>query len=151
MDVFEESEQLSRVPLFSKLDKAKLKLMAFTSERLSLADKEFLFHKGDHSDSAYLILEGNVELVVESESSEDKVVLELGKNTLTGEMGVITNSPRSASIRAAGAASVLKIDADTFMTLLSENFSMSLHVMRQLSEKLSADLEREVAAMNKSN
>jgi CRP-like cAMP-binding protein len=55
---------------------------------------------------------------------------------LIGEMGVIANAPRSASIRSAGASTVLRIEADTFMDLLSENPSMSLHVMRELTDKL---------------
>ena len=147
MDVFEEAEQLSRVPLFAKLDKAKLKLVAFTSEQLSLSDKEFLFHKGDQSDSVYLILEGFLNLVSKNETGEYEVIIEQGKNQITGEMGVIRNVPRAGTIRAAGPAKVLKIEADTFMTLMLENPCMSLHVMRELSNRLHQALNRETDAL----
>ena len=145
LDVFEETEQLSRVPLFSKLEKSTLRLLAFTSERLAVASDEFIFHKGDHSDSVYLIFEGTVELVIEKESANDEIILELGKNELIGEMGVITNAPRTVSIRSKGQSSVLKIDADAFMTLLEENFSMSLHVMKMMSARLSVELKQKDA------
>ena len=136
MDIYDEARQLSNVPLFSKLDASKLKLIAFTSEQLELSDGEFLFHLNDPSDSTYLILEGMVQIVVENEDDSVDVIVELGINQMVGEMGVIANAPRSASIRASGEVKVLRIEADTFMNLLSENPSMSLHVMRELTDKL---------------
>ena len=143
MDVFEESEQLARVPLFSKLDKATLKMVAFTSERIALTADEFLFHKGENSDSVYLILDGTLNVVIEKDSGEEEVIVQQHKNNLTGEMGVIRNLPRAASIKAAVPSSVLKIEADVFMNLLLENSSMSLHVMRELSDRLDLALKRE--------
>jgi len=147
LDVFEEARQLSQVPIFSRLDKSRLKLVAFTSEQLRLGDGEFLFHLGDPSDSVYLILDGILELVVEHDNGEIDVILTRGKNGLIGEMGVISNAPRSMSIRASGSTTVLRIEADTFMTLLTENPSMSLYVMRDLSTKLSESTIRELKTL----
>ncbi len=149
MDVFEEAKQLSRVPLFSKLDASKLKLIAFTSEQLSLSDGDYLFHLNDPSDSIFLILEGVLEVVVEHEDGRIDVIVQRGKNEIIGEMGVISNAPRSATIRAAGAATVLRIEADAFMNLLSENPSMSLYVMRELSDRLNKSHRREVKTLEK--
>lgn len=132
----EEARELSRVPLLSKLDLAKLKLIAFTSERLDLGHEEYLFYFDELSDSVYLVLEGILQVTVEHADGAVDVVAELEKNQLVGEMGVIANVPRSASIRSSGNSAVLKIEADTFMTLLTENPSMSLHVMRELTSKL---------------
>lgn len=136
VDINEEALELSRVPLFSRLDTSKLKLIAFTSERISLGDGEYLFYVDEPSDSVYLILEGVLQVMAEREGKEPEAMVDIGKNKLIGEMGVIANAPRSASIRASGTSSVLKIEADTFMELLSENSSMSLHVMRELTDKL---------------
>ncbi|MCY4052098.1 MAG: Crp/Fnr family transcriptional regulator [Gammaproteobacteria bacterium] len=137
MAINEEALELSRVPLFSKLDPAKLKLIAFTSERLNLDTQEYLFFYDDPSDSVYLVLDGVLQVTVEHDDGSVDVVAELEKNQLVGEMGVIANTPRTASIRSSGSSSVLKIEADTFMTLLTENPSMSLYVMRELTSKLS--------------
>ncbi len=137
MAINEEARELSRVPLFSKLDLAKLKLIAFTSERLNLGEQEYLFFHDDPSDSVYLVLDGVLQVTVEHDDGTVDVVAELEKNQLVGEMGVIANTPRTASIRSFGQSAVLKIEADTFMTLLTENPSMSLHVMRELTSKLS--------------
>ncbi len=136
MDINEEALELSRVPLFSRLDTSKLKLIAFTSERVILKDGEYLFYIDEPSDSVYLILAGILQVMAERKDKEAEVMVNLGKNKLIGEMGVIGNAPRSASIRSSGTSSVLRIEADTFMELLSENSSMSLHVMRELTDKL---------------
>ena len=147
MDVFEEAKQLSRVPLFSKLDASKLKLIAFTSEQLSMSDGDYLFHFNDPSDSIFLILEGTLEVIAEHEDGRVDVIVERQKNEIIGEMGVISNAPRSATIRAAGSATVLRIEADAFMNLLSENSSMSLYVMRELSDRLNKSHLREVKTL----
>jgi CRP-like cAMP-binding protein len=136
LDVFEEARQLSAVPLFSKLDTSKLKLIAFTSEQVRLSDGDFLFHYNDPSDSVYVVLDGVLQIVVEHEDGRVDTILDRGKNDMIGEMGVIANAPRSASIRCAGAATVLRIEADAFMALLSENPGMSLYVMRELTDRL---------------
>ena len=137
MAINEEAQELSRVPLFAKLDPAKLKLIAFTSERLNLGELEYLFFHNDPSDSVYLVIDGILQVTVEHDDGTVDVVAELEKNQLVGEMGVIANTPRTASIRSSGYSTVLKIEADTFLSLLAENPSMSLYVMRELTSKLS--------------
>lgn len=149
MDVFEEARQLGSVPLFSKLDASKLKLIAFTSERLNVNQGDYLFHLNDPSDSIFLILEGTLEVVVEHDDGRIDVIVERGKNDMIGEMGVISNAPRSASIRAKDTVKVLRIEADAFLELLSENPSMSLYVMRELSDRLSKSHLREVEKLEK--
>lgn len=136
MDINDEALELSRVPLFSRLDISRLKLIAFTSTRIALEDGEYLFYVDEPSDSVYLVLEGVLQVMAERNGKEAEVMVTLGKNNLIGEMGVIANAPRSASIRSSGTSLVLKIEADTFMELLGEYSSMSLQVMRELTDKL---------------
>ena len=60
----------------------------------------------------------------------------LGANELVGEMGVLTNSPRSAAVVARGELQALKIQKDVFIKLLLDNADVALDVIRQLSDKL---------------
>ena len=64
------------------------------------------------------------------------VVGTLRANQLLGELGVLTSSPRSATIRAKGRLMMLRISGDMFLKLLAENPPVALDVMRQLSGKL---------------
>lgn len=135
MDLKTEADALRKVPMFAKLELSKLRLLAFTSALLTFEDGEILFEEGDASDSAYLIMSGVMEVL--AGTGEDQVVAgELQANQLVGEMGVLANAPRSATIRARGQVQALRIDGDMFLDLLSENPGLALDVMRQLSEKL---------------
>ncbi|MBU2713035.1 cyclic nucleotide-binding domain-containing protein [Zooshikella harenae] len=135
VDINEEVELLSHVPMFAKLDKNKLRLLAFTSEALCYRDKEIIFHQSESPDGAYVVMSGEVEVV--SHTSAGEVVNAVrGKNALIGEMAVITNQPRSATIRAKGPVQMLKISSDLFLKLLTENPDVALDVMRQLSRKI---------------
>ena len=135
MDLTTEAETLHKVPMFSKLELSKLKLLAFTSELCTFEGGEVLFEAGDAPDSAYVIMEGAVEIVAETDAGP---VVEgvLGANELFGELGVLTGSPRSATIRARDELVALRITDEMFLKLLAENPAVSLDVMRQLSEKL---------------
>ena len=144
MDLTTEAEMLHKVPMFSKLELSKLKLLAFTSELCTFDASEVLFEAGDAPDSAYVIMEGAVEIVAETEAGP---VVEgvLGTNELFGELGVLTNSPRSATIRAQDRLVALRITDEMFLKLLAENPEVALDVMRQLSEKLVRSHEQFVA------
>src|SRR5260221_6238374 len=60
MSLNEEVEMLRRIQLFAKVEPAKLKLLAFTSERAVFQAEEVLFHQGDAADAAYIIVAGEV-------------------------------------------------------------------------------------------
>lgn len=135
MELQAMAETLRKVPMFSRLEASKLKLVAFTSELQIFDDGEELFHQGDGSDSAYVVMDGLLEIVVHS-AGEDVIAAILRRNELVGELGVLTNSVRASTIRAQGEVKVLKIDADLFLEMLSDNPTLSLDVMRQLSEKV---------------
>ena len=135
MDLKTQAEMLHKVPMFSKLELSKLKLVAFTSELCAYEGGEVLFEAGDAADSAYVIMEGAVEVVVETESGPVVEVV-LGRNALFGELAVLTNAPRSAAIRAKDALVALRITDEMFLKLLAENPEVALDVMRQLSDKI---------------
>ncbi len=137
--------------MFNKLDPAKLKLLAFTSEAASWQDGDLLCRIGDPSDTVFVILEGEVE-ILGTVNEEEVVLFTKGKDELVGEMAVLSNAPRSATLRAKGNLETLNISNDAFLRLITENSTVALSVMKQLSEKLALStraLERvksEVAA-----
>jgi CRP-like cAMP-binding protein len=145
VDVLHEAEMLRKVPFFGGLDSSKLKLLAFTSRALRFAAGESLVRKGESADSAYVILEGAVEIMGETSEGEF-VVAVLERNASIGEMGVIMNAPRAATVRAKGPVRALRISGDVFLRLITENPNCALDVMRQLSGRLAASNDRLLAA-----
>ena len=130
---------LRKVPFFGGLDPAKLKLLAFTSRALRFASGENLMRAGELADSAYVILEGEVEILGKTNAGEFVVAVQ-GCNALIGEMGVIMNAPRTLTVRAKDAVRALRISDEVFLRLLTENPDCALHVMRVLSARLTVGL-----------
>ena len=151
MDIQRETEALSKVPLFSKLEQSKLKLLAFTSELQTYEDGDIVVDEGEAADCAFVIMEGEADIYAKTKAKAkakanseaeagvgggEVVVGTLRANQLLGELGVLTNSPRAATIRARGRLMMLRISGDMFLKLLAENPPVALDVMRQLSGKL---------------
>ena len=135
MDYGDAVKVLRGVPLFANLDRSKLKLLAFSSTYLTFEGGEALFVTGEPADSAYLIDQGEVEILVDGDAGEIRVGT-LGRHELFGELAIFLNSQRSATIRAAGPLGVLKIDADVFLRMVTGNEQAALGVMRILSDKI---------------
>lgn len=135
MDVFQEAEGLQQVPMFNKLDPAKLKLLAFTSESVSWKDGDLLCRINEPSNTVFVILEGEVE-ILGTVRGENVVLFTKSRHELVGEMAVLSNAPRSATLRAKDNLRTLNISNDAFLKLLTENSTVSLNVMKQLSDKL---------------
>ena len=134
MDIQRETEALSKVPLFSKLEQSKLKLLAFTSELQTYEDGEVVVNEGEAADCTFVILDGEADIYAKTKTDTGEVVVgTLQANQLLGELGVLTSSPRSATIRAKGRLMMLRISGDMFLKLLAENPPVALDVMRQLS------------------
>ncbi len=139
MDVSDEAEMLQKVPLFSGLSASERKLLAFTSQLQCFAPGDALMRQGEPADCAYVILEGEVE-VLGSTSAGDFVVATLGRNAMPGEVGVFTDAPRTATVRAKGPVRALRISPEVFLRLASGKPDRALQVMRQLSTLIANDL-----------
>ncbi len=135
MTLQQDVDVLRKVPLFAKIEPAKLKLLAFTSERVQFAERQRFFSQGDPSDAAYVILDGQAEVLLNTPNGEIKVA-ELGRNALVGEMGILGDSPRSATIMAAQPTTALRIDKRVFLELMAQFPQMAIAVMRELANRL---------------
>ncbi|MCP4430690.1 MAG: Crp/Fnr family transcriptional regulator [Gammaproteobacteria bacterium] len=140
LDLIQETDLLRKIPMFAKLDVSKLKLLAFTSEMVNYQDGDILFEIGNSADSAYVIMQGAVDVMVETDSGS-VVASTLQRDQLFGEMALLNNAPRNATLKAQGDLLAMKISADMFLRLISENADMALDVMQQLSAKLAKSHE----------
>jgi CRP/FNR family transcriptional regulator, cyclic AMP receptor protein len=148
MNLNEEVELLKGVPIFSKVEPAKLKLLAFTSERMNFAAGQELFHQGDQGDAMYVIPGGVADVLIDSAAGQIAVA-ELKKNGFVGEIAILCDVPRTATIKAREALSTLKISKDMFYRLVAEFPQMAVEVMRELAHRLEDTNQKLQAATNK--
>ncbi len=136
MDLAEETDLLRKIPMFAGMDTSKLKLLAFASEIVSFDDGDVVFNSGDSADFAYVIMDGAVDIITETDAGPIVIGM-LQQNQLIGELGLLNNAPRNATLIAHGNLRAMKITGEMFFRLLRENSEVALDVIRMLSDKLS--------------
>lgn len=148
MSLSEELEVLRNIPMFSNVDPTQLKLLAFTSQRLTFGAGQDLFRLGDMGDCAYIIVSGEADVLVDKEGTE-VAVAKAGKNELIGEIAILCNVPRTATIRAATELTALKIPKDLFFRLIAEFPDMGVQVMAELARRLHRTTQQLTEALAK--
>ncbi len=134
MSIEQEVEILRRIPLFANVEPAKLKLMCFASERITFKQGQSLFEQGDVGDSAYIIIEGSADVIVTTEGP--MVVAQLGKNDIVGEIAILVDIPRTATVTATSELTTLKVTKDLFFRMVSDFPEMGVEIMRVLAQRL---------------
>jgi CRP-like cAMP-binding protein len=144
----DEVEMLRRVPLFAGVEPAKLKLLAFTSNRVRYRPGQVLFRQGEEGDAAYVLLSGSAEILVGSSGSEIRVA-ELGPNSILGEIAILCETSRTATVRASAPLEALQIRKDHFLRLLREFPEMTVEIVRVLASRLSQTTAELIDARNR--
>jgi CRP/FNR family transcriptional regulator, cyclic AMP receptor protein len=137
MSLKQEFELLRRVPFFAEIEPAKLKLLAFTSERVGFDPGKLIVRQGDPADAAYLIIDGEAEVIVAT-AAGPATVATLGANEIFGEIAILCNMPRNATVRAKNRLIALRISKEPFMRMVREFPTMAVTIMQELAQRLSA-------------
>ena len=135
MSIDQEVEILRQIPLFANIEPARLKLMAFASERLTYKPGQALFHQGDVGDAAYIIVDGAADVIIETPDGPLKVAV-LKRNDIVGEIAILCDVPRTATIAAATELTTLMITKDLFFRMLMDFPVMGVEIMRVLAHRL---------------
>jgi CRP-like cAMP-binding protein len=147
MSLNEEVELLRQIPLFSNIEASKLKLLAFTSERVTYGPGQTLFQQGDMGDAAYIIMDGDAAILIDTPDGP-LTVATMGRNAIIGEIAILCDVPRTATVRAESTLVTLRISKDLFFRLVNEFPQMAVEIMRELArrlEKTTAQLQKAVS------
>lgn len=148
MSLNQEVDALRRVPLFQPIEPRRLKLLAFTSERLQFNPGQDIVTQGDPGDAAYIILSGEADVLINN-NGEMIPVARLADNAVIGEIAILTGVPRTATVRAVGDLTALRIGKDTFFKLITDIPDIGMEIMKELARRLertTAELQKAKAA-----
>jgi CRP-like cAMP-binding protein len=106
-------------------------LLMYQTDVLMLPAGKTLFSEGEEGDSMYAVVSGKANIMVRG-----KVLETAGIGTIFGEMALIDNSPRSATVVAVEDCSLIAINAARFSALTREVPDFALHVMRAMADRL---------------
>lgn len=85
--------------------------------QVRFAEGETIFEQGDRGDVVYMIVEGQVEAIREEESGEQRLLATMGPGEYFGEMALISEAPRTATVRAKSAVEAVSMGRADFTTL----------------------------------
>ena len=121
-DLARKLRALEETDLFASLERKQLRLLAFGARWYQAAPGEYVFHKDDDpSSGAYLVTEGEAELLLPQKEGEDRLIAVAGPGQLVGELGVIRNVPRALDMRAKTGLTCLRIGAEEFLDVVGSD------------------------------
>jgi len=127
---------LRNVPVFAPLSDEMRAELAVLAEHIDLPRGEWLFHEGEVADGVYIIRLGHLEVLAESPTLQR--INTLTRGAVLGELALLSESRRSASVRAMRDSQLLRIDRESFKALLHSEPELALSLTRVLSSQLQA-------------
>jgi len=136
------SNLLSKIPLFSNLPVEELNRLQNTFQIRNLSANEILFHEGKPGEHFYVVLKGELQILLGEGTEEEMLLNTLGPGEYLGEMAlIIPGGARTASARANQESILLSMSKDEFAELLERYPRLAHGMVRVLSERLDSTNE----------
>jgi DASS family divalent anion:Na+ symporter len=144
----EQAALLSRVPLFSRLDRVALARLAAHLELLSFRHDEVLCHQGEPpTDGVYLITAGRVAIYATTGDGQPELRIGVrGPGEIIGEMALVSGELRSATVRALGGVKAMRLERVHFLDFMRDYPAAGLAIASNLAQRLHT-VEMELVAV----
>lgn len=129
-------EWLAKTPLFAGLAPNELETLARAAEVRDFTRDEVIFSMQEAGDGLYVISSGRVKVVVSSSGGKELILATLGPGQFFGEMALIDDSPRSASVIAQLPTRVFRLRRQDFERLLDTHPPIARKLLSELSQRL---------------
>jgi HEAT repeat protein len=128
---------LRKVPLFAELAPQDLRTVAAVADERAFVDGETIAGQGEPGDELHIVVDGEVRvLLVEPGTGADRELARRRQGDVVGEMALITQEPRMASLVASGEVRTLRLGRTEFEGVLRERPDTAIAVIRVLSLRL---------------
>ncbi|MEW6689205.1 MAG: Crp/Fnr family transcriptional regulator [Pseudomonadota bacterium] len=137
---------LKWVPMFATLSQDELRALAPMVTRRSVPRGSAVMHEGDPIDSLYIVISGRLKVMLGAADGKETILSILGPGEFFGEMGLIDDNPRSASVVAIEPCELLAVARRAFRKCLVENTDLAMAVMRVLVRRL-READRKIGSL----
>ena len=131
-----ETSFFRKFVLFAELDDRELASVAAVAKVRRYAKDDVIFHADESGDIFCLIKEGQVKVTMISPEGKEIILSMMGPGDFFGEMSLLDNEPRSATVIAMETLDLVTIWRSDFLQILSENFSITKKILAELSKRL---------------
>ena len=137
---------LKTVPLFSLFSDHQLAALFPAIQHRSYPRHSFMLRAGEKSDALYIILSGRAKIVIDDGEGREVTLTTIGPSEFFGEMSLIDEKPRSASVEALEPCEVLYISKPAFMSCLKDNFDAAMLILKRVVGRL-READRKIASL----
>ncbi len=137
---------LKSVPLFAAFPEEQLRALVGAVQRRSAPRGSVIMAAGDAIDSLYIVISGRLTVMMSDSEGKEVILSLIGPGEFFGEMGLIDESPRSASVVTIEPCELLSLAKRDFRRCLAENFDMAMTVMRGLVRRL-READRKIGSL----
>jgi CRP/FNR family cyclic AMP-dependent transcriptional regulator len=137
---------LKTVPLFSLFSDHQLAALFPAIQHRSYPRHSFMLRAGERSDALYIILSGRAKIVIDDGEGREVTLTTIGPSEFFGEMSLIDEKPRSASVEALEPCEVLYISKAAFMACLKDNFDAAMLILKSVVGRL-READRKIASL----
>ena len=130
------TDELRRIWLFEGLTEDQLNSLSPFTYRKKFGPGELIVEEGHTGNGMYLIVSGNVEAVKGLGTERQQIVNKLGAGEVFGEMALLGEWPRTASVRAVDSVECLGIDRWVFLAQLERQPQVGIRMLHILAQKL---------------
>ncbi len=127
---------VSTSPLFSHLSQEDIDFIASRGNTKTIPKNTILLNEGDESDFLCVILQGQVKVFVSEESGKEVILNIQGPGEYFGELSLIDEVPRSASVMTSKRSRIVFISRADFETCLVDNPMLALKLIRSLTQRV---------------
>ena len=136
---------LQKTELFAEISETELKAISQIANEVTYPAGSMLFEEGDEGDSLYLIIDGEVSII----KAGTEVLFFDEKGYCLGEIALIDNKPRSATVKTVKPTQFLRITRNDFFNAMAREPRIGSGMFRVLNEKIRRDLEIQMSAIRK--
>ncbi len=137
---------LKTVPLFAAFSDQQIATLLNYVQHRSFPRNVYVMQAGDETDSLYVMLSGKVKVVISDEQGREVILGFMGAQDFFGEMGILDDQPRSASIYTLEPCEMLRLSKSGFVNCIKENADVAMLVIRNLVRRL-RDADRQIESL----
>jgi len=127
-------DHLRKVPLFANLDRQELDALGLLATELSFPPGQVLLRQGDRAHEMFIVLDGTLEV-----TRDDIYIADIGPSGFAGEMALLTDSPRNATVTTKSDVRLLHVDARSVQNLLQSIPQIAVKMLPIVAGRVAAN------------
>ena len=140
---------LNNIALFDKLIPNELETISKYMYTIKITKGKILFNEGDKGDHVCFIIDGKLDVIKKSGDNDTVVISTLSKGRSIGDMSIIDNFPRSATIKAQTDSKLVTLPRKNFDIILDEHPRIGIKILKGMTRLLCLYLRKASGQLTK--